>query len=99
MNHALKSVGVVAVLLACASSSSGAQLEQSLTIPTHAAASLDASLLTSATPFARALRESSPEVATPVTDGMLGAVLAAALIALQLRRRQKSLRTPRLRSE
>ena len=36
------------------------------------------------------------EVATGVPDSLLMAMLGGALVALQLRRRQKSLRSPRL---
>ena len=87
MNHAIKSLLLTTTIIVCATSST-------MVAPVQAA-TLDASLVSTATPIATtaALRG---EVTTGA-DGVLGLVLGSALVALQLRRRQKSLRTPRLR--
>jgi hypothetical protein len=54
------------------------------------------SLLAPATRAAQEVRGSVDEAATGVPDSLLMTMLGGALIALQLRRRQKSLRSPRL---
>jgi hypothetical protein len=94
MSHAIKSLLVSAILLVCASSSSGAQVEHQIALPTSAAVSLDGSMLSSVSTFYVARRDGAP--ASPSTDRLLAVMLASSLIALQLRRRQKSLRYPRL---
>ena len=95
MSYAIKSLLLSALLLSCADSSFGAAVDQqTIATPTHAAVSLDASLLSSVSAFGITHRDSLP--APDSTNRMLSVVLGASLIALQLRRRQKSLRNPRL---
>jgi hypothetical protein len=87
MKHAIKSLLLGTTLIVCATSST-------MMAPVQAA-TLDASLVSTATPIATtaALRG---DVGTGV-DGLLGLVLGSALVVLQLRRRQKSMRMSRLR--
>jgi hypothetical protein len=54
------------------------------------------SLIAPAVRAAKDVRGVVDEVAPGVSDSVLMTMLASALIALQLRRRQKSLRSPRL---
>ena len=94
MRYAIKSLLASAILLTCASSSMGAQLEQPMAMPTRAAVSLDGSMLSSVSPFFAARHDAAP--GSPSNDRLLSVMLAGSLVALQLRRRQKSLRKPRL---
>jgi predicted benzoate:H+ symporter BenE len=64
--------------------------------PVSPSAQLLPSLIVPATRAAQGVRGAVDEVATGVPDSLLMAMLGGALIALQLRRRQKSLRSPRL---
>jgi len=54
------------------------------------------SLLAPAEHAAKDVRVAADEIVATVPDSLLMTMLSAALIALQLRRRQKSLRSPRL---
>jgi hypothetical protein len=94
MSHAIKSLLVSAILLTCASASMGAQMDQQVAMPTSAAVSLDGSMLSSVSPFYRARHDGVQ--GSPSNDRLLSVMLAASLIALKLRRRQKSMRNPRL---
>jgi hypothetical protein len=63
---------------------------------TPAAQSFAPSLIAPAVRAAKDVRGAMREAAPGIPDSLLMTVLASALIALQLRRRQKSLRSPRL---
>jgi hypothetical protein len=64
--------------------------------PVSPSAQLLPSFIAPATRAAQEVRGAVDEVTTGVPDSLLMAMLGGALIALQLRRRQKSLRSPRL---
>ena len=93
MKPTIKSLALMTSMLFAVTSSSAQTLNSA------AAGSLqaNASLLSAPAPARGVMRDTT--LATPSSlDGLLTFALGASLVAIQLRRRQKSLRTPLLRN-
>jgi len=93
MKSTIRSLAITATMLLAVTVSSAQSVTSPAAVPVH----VSASLLSARAPDDGVLRDAT--VAAPSSlDGLLMFALAASLVAIQLRRRQKALRTPLLRN-
>lgn len=93
MKSTIKSLALVSTMLLAVTSSSAQEVRS----PAAAPLQVSASLLSAPAPARGVMRDATGAESSSL-DGLLTFALAASLVVIQLRRRQKSLRTPLLRN-